>query len=130
MLTAAAERAVDGKDPTEAEVERLYRMFRDSTTRRARRRSRGLAPSVGVRTSEQNSRSCIAQPGNFEASCEDSPSRAELAEERAQWILTRCGEEFAKSLVAMRDVGGLDDAMRVLKQKLVAIKQKREPAGR
>ena len=90
---------------TEAAVERLYKIF----TRRARRKSRGLqSPRVEVAT--EISRTAFKEP-----------SSAELAEERAQWILKRCGQEFAMSLVAMRDRGGLDDAVRVLKTKLVAL---------
>jgi len=105
MLNAAAERVADGEEMTEAAVERLYKIF----TRRARGKSRGLqSPRADVAT--EISRTAFKEP-----------SSAELAEERAQWILKRCGEQFANSLVAMQDCGGLDAALRVLKTKLFAL---------
>lgn len=123
MLNTAAEGVADGNEMTEAAFERLYKMFLDSKKRRARRESRGLDRNAD-RKSEGNVRTPIAGRSSRAVVADISrdpfldATPAELAEERAQWILRTCGEQFASSLVAMRDCGGLDDAVRVLKTKL------------
>jgi hypothetical protein len=137
MLNAAAERAADGQAPTEAEIEHLYSMMlRTSKARRARRMSQGLAQNAGIRTSDRDSRAQSAAQ-RYRASVADKistfdedPSRAKLAEEAAHWIFKTCGEHFARSLVALRDCGRLDDAVRVLKQKLLAPEKKCDPTRR
>jgi hypothetical protein len=137
MLNAAAERVADGGEMTEAAFERLYKMFLDSKKRRARRRSRGPGQNADMRKSERNVRAPIAgQSSGAGVAAETSrdpfldATPAELAEERAQWILRTCGEQFANSLVAMRDRGCLDDALRVLKAKLVALDPRRGSTAR
>jgi Protein of unknown function (DUF3102) len=122
MLNAAAERVAEGDEMTEAALERLYKMFLDSKARRVRRG--GLDQNAVIRKSERR----IAAPSAGADAADEGfkePSAAELAEQRAQWILKRCGEEFSISLVAMQDSGGLAAAVRVLKAKLSAPKQKR-----
>jgi hypothetical protein len=53
-------------------------------------------------------------------------SPAEVAEQNAKWILNKCGEGPAVSLVLMHRAGELDETMRVLRRMLYAIKEERE----
>jgi hypothetical protein len=119
MLIAAAERVADGKEITEAEFEGLYKVFRNPKARRARRKSRDLAQNADTSKSGRNPRAEFAE-------FVENPSPAEAAERNAEWILNKCGEGGAVTLVFMYGSGRFDETMRVLRRKLYAIKEKRE----
>jgi hypothetical protein len=130
LLTTAAERAVDGKQPTEAEVERLYwMMLRASKARRKSRRwARNVDGSAGQNPRAEfagRNRANVADK-NTQAQPVVSPALAEEAEKNAEWILNKCGEGPAVSLVLMQTAGSLDETIRVLRRKVHAIKAQRE----
>ena len=132
MLTAASERAADAEEMTEAGIERLYKAFRKPKARRAERKSRVLARNATSKSgqnpqAEFAGQSCRADfaDKHSRAQFAENPSPAE-AEQSAEWILDKCGEGPAISLVLMYAAGTLDETMRVLRRKLYAIKEKRE----
>jgi Protein of unknown function (DUF3102) len=115
MLTAVAELAADGKESTEAEVERLYKMFRDSKARRTRR----LAQNADIRKSKDNPCSELAAKNSkFEWSRGNAGTRAEYVEKSAIWILQKLGPHSTRVLFFIDRTGTLSDSVQLAEEML------------
>jgi hypothetical protein len=124
MLIAAAERAEEGEEMTEAELERLYKTFINPKARRSRRKSRDLAQNGDTGKSGRNPRAEFAERSPRAAfagknsTVERGLSRAEYIEVGADWIVEKLGRGAAAILLLLHRNDTLSDTLCRVSEKL------------